>query len=115
MKFVDEATIDVTAGKGGNGCVSFRREKFIQRGGPDCCDGGDGGSVFLDGDDALNTMIDYRYTRAFRAESGQAGRGRNCTGKSGEDFVFQCLWEQRCLMTNRAKCLVIFALPVSGC
>ena len=87
MKFVDEATIDVTAGKGGNGCVSFRREKFIQRGGPDGGDGGDGGSVFLEGDDALNTMIDYRYTRAFRAESGQAGRGRNCTGKSGEDLV----------------------------
>ena len=87
MKFVDEATIDVTAGKGGNGCVSFRREKFIQRGGPDGGDGGDGGSVFLEGDDALNTMIDYRYTRAFRAENGQAGRGRNCTGKSGEDLV----------------------------
>ena len=87
MKFVDEATIDVTAGKGGNGCVSFRREKFIQRGGPDGGDGGDGGSVFLEGDDALNTMIDYRYTRAFRAESGASGRGRNCTGKSGEDLV----------------------------
>ena len=87
MKFVDEATIDVTAGKGGNGCVSFRREKFIQRGGPDGGDGGDGGSVFLEGDDALNTMIDYRYTRAFRAENGQAGRGRNCTGKSGEDLI----------------------------
>lgn len=87
MKFVDEATIDVTAGKGGNGCVSFRREKFIQRGGPDGGDGGDGGSVFLEGDDALNTMIDYRYTRTFRAESGASGRGRNCTGKSGEDLV----------------------------
>ena len=87
MKFVDEATIEVTAGKGGNGCVSFRREKFVPRGGPDGGDGGDGGSVYMEGDDALNTMIDYRYTRRFRAESGEAGRGRNCSGKSGNDLV----------------------------
>lgn len=87
MKFVDEATIDVTAGKGGNGCVSFRREKYVPRGGPDGGDGGDGGSVFLEGDDALNTMIDYRYTRRFRADNGEAGRGRNCSGKSGVDLV----------------------------
>ncbi|MGB1137656.1 MAG: Obg family GTPase CgtA [Luminiphilus sp.] len=87
MKFVDEATIDVTAGKGGNGCVSFRREKFVPKGGPDGGDGGDGGSVFLEGDAALNTMIDYRYTRRFRAENGEAGRGRNCSGKSGQDLV----------------------------
>lgn len=87
MKFVDEATIEVTAGKGGNGCVSFRREKYVPRGGPDGGDGGDGGSVFLEGDDALNTMIDYRYTRRFRAENGEAGRGRNCSGKSGVDLV----------------------------
>ena len=87
MKFVDEATIEVTAGKGGNGCVSFRREKYVPRGGPDGGDGGDGGSVFLEGDDALNTMIDYRYTRRFRADNGEAGRGRNCSGKSGADLV----------------------------
>ena len=87
MKFVDEATIEVTAGKGGNGCVSFRREKYVPRGGPDGGDGGDGGSVFLEGDDALNTMIDYRYTRRFRAENGEAGRGRNCSGKSGVDLM----------------------------
>jgi len=87
MKFVDEATIEVFAGNGGGGCVSFRREKYIPRGGPDGGDGGDGGSVILVGDDALNTMIDYRYTRTFRAESGSAGRGRNCTGKAGEDLV----------------------------
>ena len=87
MKFVDEATIEVTAGKGGNGCVSFRREKFVPRGGPDGGDGGDGGSVYMEGDDALNTMIDYRYTRRFRADSGEAGRGRNCSGKSGNDLV----------------------------
>ena len=82
MKFVDEATIEVTAGKGGNGCVSFRREKYVPKGGPDGGDGGDGGSVLLEGDVALNTMIDYRYTRRFRADNGEAGRGRNCSGKS---------------------------------
>ena len=87
MKFVDEATIEVTAGKGGNGCVSFRREKFVPKGGPDGGDGGDGGSVFIEGDESLNTMIDYRYTRRFRAESGEAGRGRNCSGKAGSDLV----------------------------
>ena len=87
MKFVDEATIEVSAGKGGNGCVSFRREKFVPKGGPDGGDGGDGGSVLLEGDDALNTMIDYRYTRRFRADNGEAGRGRNCSGKSGADLI----------------------------
>ena len=87
MKFVDEATIEVSAGKGGNGCVSFRREKFVPKGGPDGGDGGDGGSVLLEGDDALNTMIDYRYTRRFRAGNGEAGRGRNCSGKSGADLI----------------------------
>jgi len=87
MKFVDEATIEVTAGKGGNGCVSFRREKYVPKGGPDGGDGGDGGSVYIEGDDSLNTMIDYRYTRRFRADNGEAGRGRNCSGKSGDDLV----------------------------
>ena len=87
MKFVDEATIEVFAGNGGGGCVSFRREKYIPFGGPDGGDGGDGGSVILLGDAALNTMIDYRYTRKFRAEAGSSGKGRNCTGKAGEDLT----------------------------
>ena len=87
MKFVDEASIEVHAGNGGGGCVSFRREKFVPRGGPDGGDGGDGGSVILKGDDALNTMIDYRYTRRFRAENGESGKGRNCTGKAGKDLL----------------------------
>lgn len=87
MKFVDEATIEVFAGNGGGGCVSFRREKYIPFGGPDGGDGGDGGSVILLGDASLNTMIDYRYTRKFRAESGSSGKGRNCTGKAGEDLT----------------------------
>ena len=87
MKFVDEATIEIFAGNGGGGCVSFRREKYIPFGGPDGGDGGDGGSVILLGDASLNTMIDYRYTRKFRAEAGSSGKGRNCTGKAGEDLT----------------------------
>jgi GTP-binding protein len=86
MKFVDEALIKVEAGKGGNGRLGFRREKYIPRGGPDGGDGGDGGSVWLVADNALNTMVDYRYQRNFRAESGQAGSGGNCTGRSGKDL-----------------------------
>ena len=86
MKFVDEASITVHAGKGGNGCVSFRREKYVPFGGPDGGDGGDGGSIYLRADDALNTMVDYRYTRQFRAESGKSGSGANCTGRSGADL-----------------------------
>ena len=87
MKFVDEAPIAVFAGKGGNGCMSFRREKYIPKGGPDGGDGGDGGSVYLQADENINTLIDYRYQRQYRAESGGAGRGRNCTGKKGEDLT----------------------------
>ncbi len=86
MKFVDEATIEVKAGDGGNGCVSFRREKFIPKGGPDGGDGGDGGSVYLVADTGLNTLADFRYDRRFRAQRGENGAGRNCTGKSGEDL-----------------------------
>lgn len=87
MKFVDEATIKVQAGKGGNGCLSFRREKYIPKGGPDGGDGGDGGSVFLRSVDGLNTLIDFRYTRNFKAENGQQGSGGECTGRSGEDLI----------------------------
>ncbi len=86
MKFVDEASIYVQAGKGGDGCLSFRREKFIPRGGPNGGDGGDGGSVFLVADDGLNTLVDYRYTRKYLAENGEQGRGSNCTGKKGDDL-----------------------------
>ncbi|WP_413664300.1 Obg family GTPase CgtA [Microbulbifer sp. CNSA002] len=89
MKFVDEAPISVQAGKGGNGCLSFRREKFVEKGGPDGGDGGDGGSVYLEADDSLNTLVDYRYQPRYAAESGQPGRGRNCTGAKGEDLVLK--------------------------
>lgn len=86
MKFIDEATITVKAGDGGNGCVSFRREKFIPFGGPDGGDGGDGGSVWLVGDEGLNTLADFRYQRRFEARRGANGMGRNRTGASGEDL-----------------------------
>jgi len=87
MKFVDEAVIKVEAGKGGNGCLSFRREKYIPKGGPDGGDGGDGGSVFLRADEGINTLVDFRYQRKFKAPNGQPGMGSNCTGRSGEDLT----------------------------
>jgi GTP-binding protein len=86
VKFVDEATIKVEAGDGGSGCVSFRREKYIPRGGPDGGDGGDGGSVFLVGDSGLNTLVDFRHARTHRAERGQNGMGRQMTGRAGQDL-----------------------------
>lgn len=85
MKFVDEVRIAVEAGKGGNGCVSFRREKFIPKGGPDGGDGGDGGDVVLVAEAALNTLVDFRYQPRYRAEHGQQGAGRDMTGRRGED------------------------------
>lgn len=87
MKFVDEATIRVEAGDGGNGCVSFRREKYIPKGGPDGGDGGDGGSVWLIGDNGLNTLVDFRHQRQYRAEHGQNGMGRQMTGRKGQDLL----------------------------
>lgn len=87
MKFVDEATIFVAGGKGGDGCMSFRREKFVPFGGPDGGDGGDGGSVILTANEGINTLVDYRYQRDFRAHAGQGGRGSNCTGHGGPDLL----------------------------
>ena len=87
MKFVDEAIIKVEAGKGGNGCLSFRREKYIPKGGPDGGDGGDGGSVYLRADEGINTLVDFRYQRKFKAANGQPGMGSNCTGRSGDDLT----------------------------
>jgi GTP-binding protein len=89
MKFVDEVTITVQAGKGGNGCLSFRREKFIRFGGPNGGDGGDGGSIYLEANADLNTLIDYRFHQYFKAKSGQHGMGSECTGKSGDDLILQ--------------------------
>lgn len=89
MKFVDEARIEVQGGKGGNGAASFRREKFIPKGGPDGGDGGRGGSVFAQADRNINTLVDYRYTRKFFAPNGENGRGADCFGAGGEDIVLR--------------------------
>ncbi|MEN8217645.1 MAG: Obg family GTPase CgtA [Pseudomonadota bacterium] len=89
MKFVDEATISVVAGKGGDGCLSFRREKFVPYGGPNGGDGGDGGSVYLRAEAALNTLVDFRFSRLFRAKSGEHGKGSECTGKKGQDLYIK--------------------------
>jgi Obg family GTPase CgtA len=87
MKLVDEAEIEVIAGNGGNGCVGFRREKFIPLGGPDGGDGGNGGSVWLVADENLNTLVDFRHERIFRAQRGENGMGRQMYGKGGEDRI----------------------------
>ncbi|ASM96003.1 Obg family GTPase CgtA [Vibrio vulnificus] len=89
MKFVDEAVIKVQAGDGGNGVVSFWREKFVTKGGPDGGDGGDGGDVYIQADENLNTLIDYRFQRFYEAERGQNGSGGNCTGKRGKDITLR--------------------------
>ncbi|MGQ9862192.1 MAG: Obg family GTPase CgtA [Thiobacillaceae bacterium] len=89
MKFIDEAHIEAIAGKGGNGAVSFRREKYVPRGGPDGGDGGRGGSIWAEADRNLNTLVEFRYTRLFRAKNGENGRGADCYGKSGEDLVLR--------------------------
>ena len=89
MKFVDEARIEVQGGNGGNGVASFRREKFIPKGGPDGGDGGRGGSVYAVADRNLNTLIDYRYARKFFAKNGENGRGADCFGAGAPDIVLK--------------------------
>ncbi|PCI43684.1 MAG: GTPase ObgE, partial [Moraxellaceae bacterium] len=89
MKFVDETVIKIEAGSGGKGCLSFRREKYIPRGGPDGGNGGSGGSVWIQGDSALNTLADYRFTRHYRAKLGTSGQSKDCTGAQGDDLVLR--------------------------
>ncbi len=89
MKFVDEAKITVSAGGGGNGCLSFRREKYIPFGGPDGGDGGDGGDLYLVADKQVNTLIDFRYKRGYKAERGEHGKGKLCSGARGEDLTIK--------------------------
>jgi GTP-binding protein len=89
MKFIDEATVELHAGKGGDGSASFRREKFVPRGGPDGGDGGRGGSIFALADRNINTLVDYRFARIHRAKNGEAGRGSDCNGKSADDVVLR--------------------------
>lgn len=87
MKFVDSAKIYIKAGNGGNGCVSFRREKFIEFGGPDGGDGGDGANIYIEAKSALNTLIDFRFKQHFKGTTGKAGAGRNRSGEKGEDLI----------------------------
>jgi len=89
MKFLDQAKIFIKAGNGGSGSASFRREKFIEFGGPDGGDGGKGGSIILSSDNNLNTLIDFRYQQHFKAERGQDGKGKNQTGKKGSDLILK--------------------------
>ena len=87
--FADRARIYVRSGKGGDGSVSFRREKYVPSGGPDGGDGGHGGSVILEVDEGLNTLTDYRHARKYRAEDGENGSKRNCRGKNGNDCILK--------------------------
>ena len=87
MRFIDEATINVIAGDGGTGVVAFRREKYIQFGGPNGGDGGDGGSVYLVGDHDINTLADFRHVRTYTADSGIRGGGNQMTGPGGDDLL----------------------------
>ena len=89
MKYIDEALIHVSAGKGGDGAASFRREKYIPKGGPSGGDGGRGGSIFAIADRNINTLVDYRFAREHRAKKGENGRGSDCYGKSADDIVLQ--------------------------
>ena len=100
MKFVDEAHIKVEAGKGGDGAASFLREKFVPRGGPDGGDGGDGGSVYLVGNNGLNTLVDFRHRRNFKAENGQNGMGRQKYGRKGLDKVIEVPVGTRVIESN---------------
>jgi len=97
MKFVDEVEIRVEAGDGGNGIISFRKEKYIEYGGPNGGDGGDGGDVYLIADESLNTLIDYRFERFHRAKRGQNGQSRDCTGRGSDDLVLKVPVGTRCV------------------
>ncbi|HIO18641.1 MAG TPA: GTPase ObgE [Gammaproteobacteria bacterium] len=118
MKFVDEATIEVLAGKGGDGCLSFRREKFVPRGGPDGGDGGRGGDVVLVADGGINSLAQFRYKRKFSAVDGKGGAGRNRTGAGGEDcrirvpagtLVFDADTKERITDINRSDTTFVVA------
>ena len=89
MKFIDEAKIFVKSGDGGDGCLSFRREKYIEFGGPDGGNGGKGGDILVEGIKSLNTLVDYRFKKHFKAQKGRSGSGRNRTGASGKDLVLK--------------------------
>lgn len=112
MKFIDEATIKIFAGDGGNGVATFRREKYEPMGGPNGGDGGRGGSIFLEADCNINTLVDYRYTRSFRAQRGENGRGSECYGAKGEDMVLRV--PVGTTVTNKATGQLIVDLSTHG-
>ena len=89
MRFIDEAKIEVISGNGGHGCLSFRREKFIPKGGPDGGDGGRGGSVYVEADENINTLLEYRFVKHYQAKNGERGRGGDCYGKAASDLVLK--------------------------
>ena len=89
MKFIDESRIEVIAGNGGNGIASFRREKYIEKGGPDGGDGGRGGSLYAEADRNINTLVDFRFTKTYRARNGESGRGSDCYGKGADDVILR--------------------------
>lgn len=112
MKFIDEATIKIFAGDGGNGIATFRREKYEPMGGPNGGDGGRGGSIFVEADCNINTLVDYRYTRSFRAQRGENGRGAECYGAKGEDMVLRV--PVGTAITNKATGQIIVDLNAHG-
>ena len=112
--FIDQVTITVQAGDGGNGCCSFRREKYVPLGGPDGGDGGKGGNVVLEADSNLTTLIDLRYQKNYQAEHGKAGRGQQMTGKSGQDLVIRLRQELWSRMRIRENCWRISKSPISN-
>jgi len=89
MRFIDEVKINVTAGDGGDGCISFRRERFVPKGGPNGGDGGRGGSIYLEASHDVHTLLDFRYKPLTRAKHGRSGEGSQCTGRSGEDIILK--------------------------
>lgn len=106
MKFIDESTITIESGKGGNGCIGFRREKFIPKGGPDGGDGGRGGSVYLRAVTRMASLLDFREKSFYKAENGQPGRGQQCTGRSGVDLVIDVPIGTKALLAGTDICLV---------
>ncbi len=108
MKFVDEAEITVEAGNGGNGCLAFRREKYIERGGPNGGDGGNGGSVYMQADAALNTLADFRFQPRYRAQHGLKGQSNNCTGKGGDDLLVKVPLGTSVIDTNTEELIADF-------
>ena len=112
MKFIDEAEICVRSGKGGDGCVSFRREKYVPKGGPDGGDGGDGGSVYLEADPQMSTLVDFTGHHHWTAENGRPGMGANCSGKKGEDELVKV--PTGTLVFDRDNGLLLRDLSIDG-